>query len=213
MPTKISLSDSVNATISLLSHKQTKLYLFLCSNFKSGSTNVLESELKVDNPDSTFEKLIVSHQDMIHMVCNIYGQTAADREDLFQEITIQLWSSFSTFEHKSKFSTWLYRVALNTAISQKRKEKRNPDSISLSDMEMRIPDAVGTDTDEEDLQALQSAIRRLNAIDRAIIFLYLEEKSYQEIAEIIGITSKYVGIKLVRIKAKLLTILKTSYGK
>lgn len=167
----------------------------------------------MDNPDSTFEKLIVSHQDMIHMVCNIYGQTATDREDLFQEITIQLWKSFSTFEHKSKFSTWLYRVALNTAITQKRKEKRTPPSTSLSETEMCIPNVVGTDTDEEDMQALRSAIRRLNAIDRAIIFLYLEEKSYQEIAEIIGITSKYVGVKIVRIKAKLLTILKTSYGK
>ncbi|MCK5279246.1 MAG: sigma-70 family RNA polymerase sigma factor [Cyclobacteriaceae bacterium] len=167
----------------------------------------------MDNPDSTFEKLIVKNQYLIHKVCNIFGRTEADREDLFQEITIQLWSSFSTFEHKSKFSTWLYRVALNTAITQKRKEKRNPVSISLSETEMRIPDAAGTDTDEEDLNALRSAIRRLNAIDRAIIFLYLEEKTYQEIAEVIGITPKNVGVKIVRIKAKLLTILKSSYGK
>ena len=79
-------------------------------------------------------------------------------------------------------------------------------------MEMRIPDVIGTDTDEEGLNALRSAIHRLNAIDKAIIFLYLEEKSYEEIAEIIGITSKNVGVKIVRIKAKLLTILKSSYG-
>jgi RNA polymerase sigma-70 factor (ECF subfamily) len=167
----------------------------------------------VDNSDSTFEKLIVQHQQMIHKVCNIFGQTIADREDLFQEITIQLWGSFSTFDHRSKFSTWLYRVALNTAITQKRKEKRNPVSTSLSETEMRIPDAIGTDTDEEDLKALGSAILQLNAIDKAIIFLYLEEKSYQEIAEVIGITPKNVGVKIVRIKAKLLTILKSSYGK
>ena len=169
--------------------------------------------MKVDNPEITFEKLIVSHQYMIHKVCNIYGHTNADREDLFQEITIQLWSSFSTFEHRSKFSTWLYRVALNTAITQKRKEKRKPPSASLSGTEMCIPNHDENDTGEEDLLALRSAILRLNKIDRAIIFLYLEEKSYNEIAEIIGITSKYVGVKLVRIKAKLLTILKTSYGK
>lgn len=166
----------------------------------------------MNSPDSTFEKLIVTNQHMIHKVCNIFGQTIADRQDLFQEITIQLWISFSTFNHRSKFSTWLYRVALNTAITQKRKEKRNPVSISLSDMEMRIPDVIGTDTDEEGLNALRSAIHRLNAIDKAIIFLYLEEKSYEEIAEIIGITSKNVGVKIVRIKAKLLTILKSSYG-
>ena len=167
----------------------------------------------MDNPDSTFEKLIVKNQYLIHKVCNIFGRTEADREDLFQEITIQLWSSFSTFEHKSKFSTWLYRVAFNTAITQKRKEKRNPVSISLSDKEMRIPDVNGTDKEEEDLVALRSAIHQLKVIDRAIIFLYLEEKSYQEIAEVIGITPKNVGVKIVRIKAKLLTILKSSYGK
>ena len=167
----------------------------------------------MDNPDSTFEKLIVKNQYLIHKVCNIFGRTEADREDLFQEITIQLWSSFSTFEHKSKFSTWLYRVAFNTAITQKRKEKRNPVSISLSDKEMRIPDVNGTDKEEEDLVALRSAIHQLKVIDRAIIFLYLEEKSYQEIAEVIGITPKNVGVKIVRIKAKLLTILKSGYGK
>ena len=137
----------------------------------------------------------------------------ADREDLFQEITVQLWKSFSSFEQKSKFSTWLYRVALNTAITQKRKEKRYPVSTSLSENEMRIPDANGTDIDEEDLKYLRSAIHRLKAVDRAIIFLYLEEKSYVEIAEVIGITPKNVGVKIVRIKAKLLTILKSSYGK
>ena len=184
-----------------------------CSIFKRSSTNELESELKVDNPDSTFEKLIVTNQHLIHKVCNIFGQTEADREDLFQEITIQLWSSFSTFDHRSKFSTWLYRVALNTAITQKRKEKRHPVSISLSEKEMRIPDANGTDNDEEDLKALRSAIHQLRTIDRAIIFLYLEEKSYREIAEVIGITPKNVGVKIVRIKAKLLKILKSGYGK
>lgn len=167
----------------------------------------------MEKSNSTFEKLIFENQHLIHKVCNIYGQTVADREDLFQEITIQLWKSFSTFEHKSKFSTWLYRVALNTAITQKRKEKRAPVSTSLSEQEMRIPEASGTYADEADLAALRSAIHHLNSIDRAIIFLYLEEKSYREIAEVIGITPKNVGVKIVRIKAKLLTLLKSGYGK
>lgn len=165
------------------------------------------------NLDSTFEKLIFENQHLIHKICNIYGKTITDREDLFQEITIQLWNSFSTFENKSKFSTWLYRVALNTAITQKRKEKRNPIHESLSKQEMRIPEATGSATDEEELVALRTAIHRLNAIDKAIIFLYLEEKSYQEIAEVIGITSKNVGVKIVRIKAKLLKFLTSGYGK
>lgn len=173
---------------------------------------MLESELKLENTALSFEQLIVKHQLLIHKICNIYGQTEDDKADLFQEITIQLWKSFSTFEHRAKFSTWLYRVALNTAITQKRKEKRKPVSISLSEKEMRIPDVNG-ENDEEDLVKLRLAIRQLKKVDRAIIFLYLEEKSYQEIAEIIGITSKNVGVKIVRIKAKLLTILTSGHGK
>ena len=160
--------------------------------------------------DLTFEKLIVEHQRLIHKICNIYAKSEADREDLFQEITIQLWKSFSSFEHRSKISTWLYRVALNTAITQKRKERKKPLLSSLSEKEMRIPD---NDFDEEDLASLQHAMLQLKNIDRAIIFLYLEEKSYREIADIIGITPKNVGVKIMRIKAKLLSILKKRHGK
>lgn len=161
----------------------------------------------------TFEKLIVDHQNLIHKICNIYGKGEADREDLFQEITLQLWRTFHSFQEKSRFSTWLYRVALNTAITMKRKNKRLPNSISLSDREFQIPESSAEESLEEDLVQLRWAIRKLKPIDRAIIFLYLEEKSYQEIAEIIGITPKNVGVKIVRIKAKLLSILKSNDGK
>lgn len=167
----------------------------------------------MENQGLTFEKLIVEHQLLIHKICNIYAKSEADKEDLFQEITIQLWRSFPSFEYKSKFSTWLYRVALNTAITQKRKEKRRPVLSSLSGEEMRIPNPKSSETDEDDLVALHLAIHQLKKIDRAIIFLYLEENSYQEIAGIIGITPKNVGVKIVRIKAKLLTILKQDHGK
>lgn len=187
--------------------------IHFCSNFNSDATNETERELSMENPDSTFEKMIFKNQLLIHKICNIYGKSDADKEDLFQEITIQLWKSFASFEHKSKFSTWLYRVALNTAITQKRKEKRSPEFSSLTVEEMQIPESSRSEADEDELRALQLAIRQLKKIDRAIIFLYLEEKSYQEIADIIGITPKNVGVKIVRIKAKLLTILKNSHGK
>lgn len=167
----------------------------------------------MENQDKTFENLIFKHQLLIHKICHIYGKSTADKEDLFQEITIQLWKSFSSFEHKSKFSTWLYRVALNTAITQKRKARRKPEFSSLSKQEMGIADANDTETHEDDLLKLQQAICQLKKVDRAIIFLYLEEKSYQEIANIIGITPKNVGVKIVRIKARLLTILKANHGK
>ena len=162
----------------------------------------------MENPETVFEKMISENQLLIHKVCNIYGRSEADREDLFQEITIQLWKSYASFQHRSKLSTWLYRVALNTAIAQQRREKRMPQTTSLSEVEMRIQDASKGEKDEEALQDLQHAIRRLKSIERAIIFLYLEEKSYQEIADIIGISPKNVGVKIVRIKAKLLNMLK-----
>jgi RNA polymerase sigma-70 factor (ECF subfamily) len=162
----------------------------------------------MENPETAFEKMISENQLLIHKVCNIYGRSETDREDLFQEITIQLWKSYASFEHRSKLSTWLYRVALNTAIAQQRREKRMPQTKSLSEVEMRIPDAGKSEKDEEALQDLQQAIRRLKSVERAIIFLYLEEKSYQEIANIIGISPKNVGVKIVRIKAKLLNMLK-----
>ena len=161
----------------------------------------------MENPDVTFEHLIVEHQHLIHKICTVYGKSNADREDLFQEITIQLWKSFDSFEHKSKFSTWLYRVALNTAITQKRKENRQPITNSLSDLEMCIPDNDGTEKDEDELRALQMAIRQLKPIDRAIIFLYLEEKSYQEIADIIGSNPNNIGVRIKRIKERLKKLL------
>ena len=107
----------------------------------------------------------------------------------------------------------MFRVALNTAITQKRKEQRKPIFNSLSTQEMRIPEEQSSETDEEELRRLHLAIRQLKSVDRAVIFLYLEEKSYQEIADIIGITPKNVGVKIVRIKAKLLSILREHHGK
>jgi RNA polymerase sigma-70 factor (ECF subfamily) len=167
----------------------------------------------VDYSEATFERLIVENQQMIQKICSIYGRDEADKEDLFQEITLQLWRSFESFQEKSKFSTWLYRVALNTAITQKRKHNRYPQSTSLSDREFQVPDSSAEESNEEDLKQLRWAMQQLKAIDRAIVFLYLEEKSYQEIADIIGITTKNVGVKIMRIKAKLLSIMKSSHGK
>ncbi len=169
--------------------------------------------LIVDYSETTFEKLIVENQNLIHKICNLYENSEADKKDLFQEITLQLWRSFSSFQEKSKFSTWMYRVALNTAITQKRKKSRSPLSTAISETEYDIPDSSAEESSEEDLKALSWAISQLKPVDRAIIFLYLEEKSYQEIADIIGITTKNVGVKIVRIKAKLLGILKSNHGK
>ena len=167
----------------------------------------------MEKAERTFEQLLVDHQGLIRKICRIYGKSRDDQEDLFQEITIQLWRSFSTFRGESKFATWLYRIALNTAITFKRKEKRRPPTSSLSEEVVRMSASTEEATDEEALQSMHWAIRQLQHVDRAIIFLYLEEKSYAEIAEIIGITPKYVGVKIVRIKAKLLDLLTRDHGK
>jgi len=161
----------------------------------------------------TFEQLIYENQQLIHKICHLFCKSSEDKKDLFQEIVIQLWRTYDSFKWKSKLQTWLYRVALNTAISQKRKTNRIPQHVPLSKLEMRIPDIVDSANEEDEIKALYAAIGQLKPIDRAIIFLYLEEKSYREIASIIGSTPKNIGVKLVRIKAELSTYFKLAHGK
>ncbi|HYQ58035.1 MAG TPA: sigma-70 family RNA polymerase sigma factor [Draconibacterium sp.] len=147
-----------------------------------------------------FSQLIEKHQGIIHKITMFYASNTNDREDLFQEICLQLWKSYPNFRHEAKFSTWMYRVALNTAIGNIRKNKDIPGFVQLSGN-----DKVADDRTEEieQVKLLYQSISKLNRIDKAIILLWLEEKSYDEIATIIGITTSNVGVKLVRIKQKL----------
>ncbi len=147
-----------------------------------------------------FSELIEEHQAIIHKVTMVYANGRANREDLFQEICLQLWKSYPNFREEAKFSTWMYRVALNTAISNVRKEKNNPDYEQLRDND-RIEDE-GAD-EKEKVSLLYRAISKLNRIDKAMILLWLEEKNYEEIASIMGTSKKNVSVKLVRIKRKL----------
>ncbi len=154
-----------------------------------------------------FLEIISTHQGIIHKVCRIYARNEDDRADLFQEIVLQLWRAFDSFKGESKISTWMYRVALNTAISGVRKAFRRPVLSSLDDQPiLAVADYADPDK-EEDLRLLHQAINRLSDIERAIVLLYLEEQSYEEISEVIGITPNYVGVKLNRIKQKLKDLL------
>lgn len=145
-------------------------------------------------------ELIYQNQGIIWNICNTFYSNTEDREDLFQEISIQLWKSYPKFENRSKFSTWLYRVALNSAISFKRK-KRN--FLEYKDGYHEIVDH-DHDTDEESkIDLLYKSIEKLSKIDKAVVLLYLEEKSYSEIAEITGFSVKNISVKLVRIRRKL----------
>ncbi len=152
-----------------------------------------------------FLQLLSQNQGIIGKVCSIYCNQKEDYEDLFQEITYQAWKGYATFRGDSKFSTWLYRIALNTAISSFRKRRPTIDFVEV------LPDTVFTGTNEidEQKQQLIAAIKQLNESERAIIALYLEEMSYQEIAEVIGTTDNNIGVKINRIKNKLHQILKS----
>jgi len=147
-----------------------------------------------------FSELIEKYQAIIHKVTMVYTNGAADREDLFQEICLQLWRSYPNFREEAKFSTWMYRVALNTAISNVRKQKTDLHFEQLLDydrMETEPSD------EREQIQMLYCAISKLNQIDKAIILLWLDEKSYDDIASILGISKTNISVKLVRIKRKL----------
>ncbi|MBC7902194.1 MAG: sigma-70 family RNA polymerase sigma factor, partial [Gemmatimonadaceae bacterium] len=123
--------------------------------------------------------------------------------DLFQEIVLQLWRSFPAFRRESSGSTWIYRVALNTAISNFRKESRKPGTLALGMLEFQIPDMSSGGAGTENLLFLNQAIQELTEVERAVILLYLDEKSYDEIGEIIGISISNVGVRINRIKKKL----------
>jgi len=162
--------------------------------------------------EKTFTEIVTLHQGIIHKVCGIYCKDEEARKDLFQEIVMQLWRSFPTFRGDSKITTWMYRVALNTAISSFRKQVRKPEEESLSVSIYQIPASNRfRQEQDEQIQFMYKAIEHLSKIEKAIIMLYLEEHSYDEIAKITGITKTNVGVKINRIKGKLQKILKPVY--
>ncbi|MEX2230630.1 MAG: RNA polymerase sigma factor [Cyclobacteriaceae bacterium] len=158
--------------------------------------------------EKQFLDMINTHRGIIYKVCHLYGKEKDFKEDLFQEIVLQLWRSFPTFRNQSKLSTWMYRVALNTAISQFRKDIKKPERLQLSRAEFQIPDISFAQDENENSFMLNQAIQQLTRIEKALIMLYLDEKSYREISEIMGITQSNVGVKLNRIKIKLEKIIK-----
>lgn len=156
--------------------------------------------------EKEFIELINQHQGLIHKVCIMYESDPDVRNDLFQEIVFQLWKSFSTFRGEAKITTWMYRIALNTAISGFRKQSRNVKTEDLKELHYNISDH-WADDGEEELQRLQAAIRQLSEIERAMIMMALEEVPYEEIAETIGITQNNVRVRMNRIREKLKKIM------
>jgi len=147
------------------------------------------------------------NQNIVHKICRIYTTNQDEHNDLFQEITIQVWKNYSKFRGEAKFSTWMYRVALNTAISLFRKSKRNIKTQDFSDVSFKIKSVDYDDTKDKQLKALYRGIKELNDIEKALIFLYLEDKPYKEIAKTLGISEVNARVKMNRSKDKLRKIL------
>lgn len=150
-----------------------------------------------------FEK----NQNIVHKICRIYTTNQDQHNDLFQEITIQIWKNYSKFRGESKFSTWMYRVSLNTAITLYRKSSRRIKTQDFSEVSFKIKSIDYDDTKDEQLKALYGGIRELNDIEKALIFLYLEDKPYKEISNTLGISEVNARVKMNRSKEKLRKIL------
>jgi RNA polymerase sigma-70 factor (ECF subfamily) len=160
--------------------------------------------------EKAFIEMINNNLGTIYKVCGIYNREGEHKQDMFQEIILQLWKSYPSFRHEAKINTWVYRVALNTAITNFRRVNKRPENVLLDEATLQLADISDFKEEEEKLQILKAAIEKLNGIEKAIIMLYLDEKTYDEIAEIVGITNSNVGVRLNRIKNKLTKIIKTN---
>lgn len=160
--------------------------------------------MEIKTKDKEFTRLIKENKGIIYKICNSYCADKDDREDLAQEIVYNLWKSFDSFNTNFKFSTWMYRIALNVAISFYRQEKKlkNHDSIS-ENLIVFEENPEDKNEVENNLSLLQEFINELKEIDKAIILLYLDDKSQKEMAEITGFTETNVATKINRIKEKL----------
>ncbi|HYH14131.1 MAG TPA: sigma-70 family RNA polymerase sigma factor [Flavisolibacter sp.] len=154
----------------------------------------------------TFIPLINQHLGIAHKVCRIYFADAADYEDVLQEMLYQLWRSYPAFDQRAKFSTWMYSVCLNTALTYRRKQqKHKSEALSFTHQQIAAPAA---ENKNEVISLLFEAIATLSPVNKAIVLLYLEDMSYEEIADITGLTRSNVSVRLVRLKRELETILK-----
>jgi RNA polymerase sigma-70 factor (ECF subfamily) len=151
-----------------------------------------------------FQTLLAQHWGIVLKVAYSYGRSAEDRDDLAQEIALQLWRSFPRYDASRKFSTWMYRVALNVAISDWRRHgKQAPALVSIDGDEAIQLIAPPTPEPDERIAALNRLIAELDPLNRALLLLYLEERPYREIAEILGISETNVATKLNRLKQRI----------
>ena len=152
--------------------------------------------------EDEFVQLIRSNEGIIYKITSIYTTNHQDQQDLYQDIVYQLWKYYDSFRGEAKVSTWMYRVAMNTAITRSRREQRKGYRVSIDSLFLKASE-VYDDAMEDNLKKLRAHIQRLNDLEKGLILLLLEGKTYQEIAQIMGISAGNVGTRLTRIKKKL----------
>lgn len=150
-----------------------------------------------------FISLIDRHKGIIYKISDMYTRNSEDRKDLEQEVIIQLWKSFDNYDDQYKWSTWMYRIALNVAISWYRKETRRKDTAPLPDSIIFITTNTESENNNEDIDRLHGFINQMSKLNKALIMLYLDDYTHEEIADILGLSKTNVGTKISRIKEKL----------
>lgn len=164
------------------------------------------------NNEIEFARLLEQHQNILHKICKLYTYDIDSHKDLFQEMVIQIWKAYPNFKGEAKFTTWAYRIGLNTAISLYRSSKRRITTvnwdISLENIKYEDYNA----EEEYQLQQIYKAVKQLSDIEKALIYMYLEDKDYAEIAETLGISEVNARVKMNRIKTKIKNIIAQQGG-
>ena len=153
----------------------------------------------MNNTEQQFSQLVKDNRSTIYSVCYMFSNDADEVADLFQEVLVKLWNGYGSFQGKSDIKTWIYRVTLNTCITIDRKKRRNRKAELSMDVDYFDTQAQST----AQVRMLHDRIARLQPLDRAIILLWLEQISYDEIGEIVGISAKNVSVRLTRIRVQL----------
>ena len=179
-----------------LFHFRVVFRIFAASNGQKDS----KTDETMNALERQFAQTVTEHKSTIYTVCYMFSQDADEVNDLFQEVLVNLWKGFESFEHRSDIKTWIYRVALNTCISIDRKKKRRSSEVRLT-MDINLFEDRDEDTKQVDM--LHKRISKLQPFDRAIVLLWLENLPYEEIGQIVGITAKNVSVRLFRIREQL----------
>ena len=184
------------------------LLLFIKTKLKCNKIKVLTLTKKIQTMSKDFYKTyIFPYRGIIIKICKAYSNSQEDYEDYYQEVCLQIWKSRENFKNKSEWSTWVYRISLNVCLSLIRKQKKHNDIYGFeqnyNQLSNQSDSNEGSKDYSNDISRLYEEIKKLSEIDRAIILLYLEKKTYREISQIIGINSNSIGVKITRIKKQI----------